>query len=100
MYAGGVRGALGVEHASRWFARLADPQILIDRVAQARVIDELTRAGHDGARLIEAARDALVGAIHLGVALGALVALFAAWHARRVPPITLRRAAEPTVAVD
>ncbi len=100
MYSSGVRDALGADHASRWLARLADPQILIDRTAQASLIGELTRAGHNGALLLEAAREALVSAIHVGIAVGAVVALFAVWQSRRVPPIKLRRAIEPAVTVD
>ena len=34
MYSSGVRNALSADHAMQWHARLADPQILIDRAAQ------------------------------------------------------------------
>ncbi|KVQ94540.1 MDR family MFS transporter [Burkholderia ubonensis] len=100
MYAGGVRDALGADHALQWHAQLADPQILIDRAAQAGLVGELTRAGHNGALLLEAARESLVGAIHAGVAVAAAVAVYAVWQCRRVPPVTLRRKIEPHVAAD
>ncbi|RQR52575.1 MFS transporter [Burkholderia sp. Bp9126] len=100
MYAGGVRDALAADHALQWHARLADPQILIDRAAQGGLVTELTRAGHNGALLLEAARESLVGAIHLGVAVAAAVAVFSVWQCRRVPPITLRRKIEPGPLAD
>ncbi len=100
MYAGGVRTALAADHATQWQARLADPQILIDRAAQGVLVGELTRAGHNGALLLETARESLVGAIHLGIAVAAVVAVYAVWHCRRVPPVRLRRAVEPGVAAD
>jgi len=77
-----------------------DPQILIDRAAQGGLVAELTRAGHNGALLLEAARESLVGAIHLGVAMAAVVAVYSVWQCRRVPPIALRRKIEPHVAAD
>ncbi|KVE38713.1 MFS transporter [Burkholderia sp. TSV86] len=99
-YGRGVRAALTADGALPWQARLADPHVLIDRAAQARVVDELARAGHHGEFMIDAARDALVGAIHLGIGVGAAVALFAVWQSRRVPPLELRRTLEPAVAAE
>lgn len=100
MYAGGVREALGGDRALQWFGRLSDPQILIDREAQARVVAELTQQGHPGAQLLEAARASLVGAIHLGIAIGAVVAVVAVWQSRRVPPIRLRSKIELAVVAE
>ncbi|MDF3082389.1 MDR family MFS transporter [Burkholderia sola] len=100
MYSSGVRNALSADQAMQWHARLADPQILIDRAAQGGLVAELTRAGHNGALLLEAARESLVGAIHLGVAMAAVVAVVSVWQCRRVPPIALRRKIEPHVAAD
>jgi EmrB/QacA subfamily drug resistance transporter len=100
MYASGVRNALDNDHASQWFAELGDPQILINRDAQATLLGQLAHAGHNGALLLEAARESLVGAIHIGLALGALVALFAIWQSRRVPPIKLRSQVEPIIHAD
>ncbi|KVE27017.1 disulfide bond formation protein DsbA [Burkholderia singularis] len=99
-YGRGVRVALAADGALPWQARLADPHVLIDRAAQARVVDELARAGHHGAFMIDAARDALVSAIHLGIGVGAAVALFGVWQSRRVPPLELRRTLEPAVAAE
>ncbi|PXW29285.1 MDR family MFS transporter [Paraburkholderia caballeronis] len=100
LYANGVRGALTADNAAHWFPQLADPQILINRDAQTSLIGELAHAGHNGEALLEAARDALVGAIHLGIAVAAAIAVVAIWQSRRVPPIRLRRRVEPTVQAD
>ncbi|TPE89829.1 MFS transporter, partial [Burkholderia pseudomallei] len=100
LYANGVRDALAADGALRWQARLADPQVLIDRAAQSRVVDELVRAGHHGAHLLEAARESLVGAIHIGIGVGAFVALAAVWQSRCVPPVELRRKLEPAVLAE
>ncbi len=100
MYGNGVRSALDADHALHWYAQLADPQILIDRAAQSSLVAELGRAGHNGALLLESARESLVGAIHLGIALSAVVAVYAVWHCGRVPPVKLRRAVEPSVVVE
>ncbi|TDY53400.1 EmrB/QacA subfamily drug resistance transporter [Paraburkholderia rhizosphaerae] len=100
MYSRAVRHALERDHASHWYSNLGDPQILIDRAAQANLLDQLTRAGHDGAVLLEAARTSLVGAIHLGLAIATVVALVSIWRTRSVPPVRLTRKLEPTVAAD
>jgi EmrB/QacA subfamily drug resistance transporter len=95
LYASGVRDALAREHAGAWFGDLSDPQVLISHDAQRRLIEQLGSAGHNGPALLEGAREALVAAIHVGIALAALVAVWAIWHSRRVPPVKLVRAAEP-----
>lgn len=100
MYASGVRNALEADRATHWFAALSDPQILINRDAQSKLVGQLTHAGHNGAMLLEAAREALVGAIHLGLAVAAAVAVISVWQSRRVPPVNLRRSAEPTVVAE
>jgi len=100
MYASGVRSALENDRASQWFADLGDPQILINRDAQSTVLGQLAHAGHDGAMLLESAREALVAAIHLGLALAAIIAVVSVWQSRRVPPIKLQRKLEPVVHAD
>jgi hypothetical protein len=100
MYASGVRSALDSDNASHWFADLGDPQILINRDAQAALVEQLTHAGHNGAMLLESAREALVGAIHLGLAMAAIIAVVSVWQCRRVPPIKLQRKLEPVVHAD
>ncbi|MCC8392011.1 MFS transporter [Paraburkholderia sp. MMS20-SJTR3] len=100
MYRSGVRGALDSAGATHWFADLGDPQILINRDAQASVVTQLAQAGHNGAMLLESAREALVGAIHLGLAMAALIAVVSVWQSRRVPPIKLQRKLEPVVHAD
>lgn len=100
MYASGVRSALENDRASQWFADLGDPQILINRDAQSTLLGQLAHAGHDGAMLLESAREALVAAIHLGLALAAIIAVVSVWQSRRVPPIKLQRKLEPVVHAD
>jgi hypothetical protein len=86
--------------AGGWLARMADPQILIDKAAQAGLLTELHRAGQNGALLLEQARQSLVGAIHLGLVLATVIAAVGVWRAHRVPPIKLARTVEPTLAAD
>ncbi|NIE67919.1 MDR family MFS transporter [Burkholderia sp. Ax-1719] len=100
LYSSGVHKALDADGALHWFAQLADPQILINRNAQGALVGELAKAGHNGAPLLEAAREALVGAIHLGIALAAVVALVSVWQTRRVPLIKLQRKVEPVIHAD
>jgi EmrB/QacA subfamily drug resistance transporter len=100
MYASGVRSALDNERASQWFTDLGDPQILINHEAQARVLSELAQAGHNGAVLLESARETLVAAIHLGLAMAAIIAVVSVWQSRRVPPIKLQRKLEPVIHAD
>jgi EmrB/QacA subfamily drug resistance transporter len=100
LYASGVRNALDADHATHWLPQLADPQILINRDAQTSLLGDLAHAGHNGAPLLEAAREALVGAIHLGIAVAAAIALVSIWQTRRVPPVKLQRKIEPVVHAD
>lgn len=100
LYASGVRNALEANQAMHWLPQLADPQILINRDAQATLISDLAHAGHNGVLLLESARHALVGAIHLGIAVAGVVALVSVWQTRRVPPIRLHRKVEPVIHAD
>jgi EmrB/QacA subfamily drug resistance transporter len=100
MYASGVRSALDSANASHWFADLGDPQILINQGAQTTLVEQLTHAGHNGAMLLESAREALVSAIHLGLAMAAIIAVVSVWQSRRVPPIKLQRKLEPVIHAD
>jgi EmrB/QacA subfamily drug resistance transporter len=100
LYARGVDNALAADHATHWLARMRDPQILVNHDAQRALVDELVRAGHNGTMLLEAAREALVGAIHIGIAASALVAVLSIWQCRRVPHVKITRAAEPAAAPE
>ncbi|MEM5425538.1 MDR family MFS transporter [Paraburkholderia ferrariae] len=100
LYSSGVQRALDADHATHWLPQLADPQILINRDAQASLIADLANAGHNGAPLLEAAREALVGAIHLGIAVAAAIAVVSIWQTRRVPPVKLQRKLEPVIHAD
>ena len=100
MYASGVRNALESDHAMQWSSDLGDPQILINHDEQQTLLGQLAHAGHNGGMLLESAREALVGAIHVGLALAAVIAVVSIWQSRRVPPVKLHRQVEPTVHVD
>ncbi|RKP58895.1 MDR family MFS transporter [Pararobbsia silviterrae] len=99
-YRHGVHVALEDANAMQWLAHFGDPQILIDRNAQAALVAELAKAGHNGALLIEQAREALVGGIHLGEVIAAVVAFVAVVCSRRVPPVKLTRTVEPPVVAE
>jgi EmrB/QacA subfamily drug resistance transporter len=100
LYASGVRLALEKDHAAHWFPDLGDPQILINRDAQGPLLTQLAAAGHNGAMLLESAREALVAAIHIGIALAAVVAVIAIWQSRRVPPVRLKGPVDPTILAE
>jgi EmrB/QacA subfamily drug resistance transporter len=100
MYANGVRNALESDHATQWFVDLSDPQILINHDAQSTLLGQLAHTGHNGALLLEAAREALVSAIHIGLAVAAVIAIASVWQSRRVPPIKLQRHVEPVIHAD
>lgn len=99
-YTAGVERALQAAGASDWAGRMTDPQILIDKAAQAELLTNLQEAGHNGALLLEQARVSLVGAIHLGLLVAAIAALVGLWRVRRVPPVKLTRVQEPAMAAD
>ncbi|WP_454737646.1 MDR family MFS transporter [Cupriavidus necator] len=99
-YTGGVDHALAAANASQWAARMADPQVLIDKAAQAVLLGQLGQAGHNGALLLEQARMSLVTAIHLGLLAAAAAAALGVWRARQVPPVKLVRTTAPAMAAD
>jgi EmrB/QacA subfamily drug resistance transporter len=100
LYEHGVRDALASDRATAWIARFRDPQILVNIDAQRALARELAVRGFDGAALIEASREALVAAIHAGIAVALVVAVFSIWECRRVPRIRITRAAEPVPAAE
>jgi EmrB/QacA subfamily drug resistance transporter len=100
LYASGVRLALEKDNATHWFPDLGDPQILINHEAQGTLLSQLASAGHNGAMLLESAREALVAAIHIGIALAAVVAVIALWQSRRVPPVRLKGPVDPTILAE
>ena len=100
LYRHGVHVALEDANALAWLPRLADPQILIDHDSQAALVAELVKAGHNGALLIEQARESLVDGIHLGEVIAAAVAFVAIVCSRRVPPVRFKRAVEPTLVSE
>ncbi|CAB3779540.1 MFS transporter [Pararobbsia alpina] len=100
LYRDGVHAALDDAQAQRWFGAFADPQILIDRHAQSGLLAQLAQAGQNGTLLLDRARESLVNGVHLGLACAAIVAFAALWCSRRVPPMKLTRAIDPTVVAD
>lgn len=100
LYTSGVSIALEKDHAMRWMSDLSDPQILIDRDGQQILLAQLAAAGHNGAALLEAAREALVAAIHIGLAVAAVIAVISFWQSRRVPPVRLKGPQEPVIMAE
>ena len=100
LYASGVKLALDKDGAGHWFSDLGDPQILINHDAQHALLTQLSAAGHNGSLLLESAREALVAAIHIGLALAAAVAVLAIRQSRRVPPVRLKGSIEPTILAE
>jgi EmrB/QacA subfamily drug resistance transporter len=100
MYAGGVRRALEIEHGQQWLDTFKDPEILLNHSAQQVLLAQTKQAGHNGEAMLDAAREALAGAIHLGVALAIVMALIALWMARRVPLVNFNRPVTPAPLAD
>ena len=92
MYASGVQRALDAEHGQQWLETFKNPEILLNHPAQQQLLTQASVSGHDGAAMLNAARDALIGSIHLGVALAIIVSLIGFWMVRRVPPISFNQA--------
>lgn len=91
MYGSGVARALESDHAAQWLADFSDPEILVNHDIQSTLLAQMLQAGHNGSALLDAARDALVGAIHMGIALAAVAAVAGLWMVRRVPLIRFAR---------
>ncbi|PND32855.1 MFS transporter [Achromobacter pulmonis] len=92
-YFNGVESTLRGSSA-QWLPQLRDPQMLVNPEAQTQFLAQLAHQGQDGTSLIEIARVALVGAIHEGQLIALVVAVFALWCVRRVPPVQLVRPAK------
>jgi EmrB/QacA subfamily drug resistance transporter len=87
MYGSGVQKALESDHAAQWLKEFQDPEVLVNHDIQSTLLSQMMQAGHNGSALLDAARDALVGAIHMGIAIAILTALAGLMLVRRVPPI-------------
>ncbi|EJM95422.1 MDR family MFS transporter [Herbaspirillum sp. YR522] len=87
MYGNGVQKALESDHAAQWLKDFSDPEVLVNHDIQSVLLGQLMQAGHDGSALLDAARDALVGAIHMGIAIAVVASLAGLWMVRRVPRI-------------
>lgn len=86
-----VRDSVPDSSDAPWFKLLLDPQVLVNQVSQSTFIAELQRAGLHGDIFIEAARQALVGGIHLGLFAAMVIALLGVAWVYRVPLIQFSR---------
>ncbi|WP_035998041.1 MFS transporter [Paraburkholderia caribensis] len=77
--------------AGTWYARLADPRILVDSSLREVLLSDLHRAGLAGASLVESARLALVSSIHVGVLLTTASGCVALVLVRKIAGIRLHR---------
>ena len=91
VYSNRVHTAAAAQGAGRFEPQLIHPQLLVNDAAREQFVHAAAAAGFDGGSLVEAARLALVSAIHWGQIAGLAVALIALWCVRRVPRITLAR---------
>ncbi|KIG08651.1 EmrB/QacA family drug resistance transporter [Caballeronia concitans] len=82
---------LGASASAQWQPRFADPQILVDEALRDTLLRDLGAAGLDASALFDAARDALVQSVHIGVMLTAVAALVATLLVRRIGHITFRK---------
>jgi hypothetical protein len=100
MYASGVQRTLELENGQQWLGTFRNPEILLDKAAQQKLLEQTAQSGHDGAAMLNAAREALVGSIHMGVALAIVLSLIGLWMVRRVPLVSFSRPLDPAPLVD
>jgi predicted MFS family arabinose efflux permease len=93
-YFSNVQSSLAASGATQWLPQLDDPQILVNPEAQSHFLAQLTALQRDGAPLLEAARVALVNAIHDGQIIVLVIAILSLWFVKRVPPVRLTRRAK------
>jgi EmrB/QacA subfamily drug resistance transporter len=97
-YASRLNPVLMARDAMQWHTNFLNPQFLVDPTERANLLARLWHGGQDGVVLIDAAREALVGAIHVGFAVCCISALCAVWQSSRVPPLTFQRKVRPAMA--
>jgi EmrB/QacA subfamily drug resistance transporter len=100
MYAGTVQRTLELEQGQQWESTFKNPEILLDHASQQNLLAQTAQSGHDGMAILNAAREALVAAIHTGIALAIVFALLGLWMARRVPLVSFNRPVAPVETVD
>jgi MFS family permease len=93
-YISSVTSSLQAGDAMQWLDALDDPQILVNPEAQSHFLGQLEALHRNGAPLLEAARVALVNAIHDGQIIVLVIAILSLWFVKRVPPIRLTRRAK------
>ncbi|MFA5489357.1 MAG: MDR family MFS transporter [Candidimonas sp.] len=101
-YALGVRDMAIAQQDQDVRSMLTDPQVLVSSEMQSSFMAHLQRVNMHGDMLIAAARDVLIGAVHVGLAAVFIVAMFGLLGTYRVPFINISRpnAAEPAGAED
>jgi len=89
-YTGNVHNLLNSYQATQWFKSLASPTTLVGRADQTALVNQLVLSGHAGGAILEPARQALIGAIHLGLAVAAGAALVGLCVTLFVPSVRIR----------
>lgn len=88
-YVQGVQEALAHHGQTAWLASLADPQVLVDPAAMAKLKTQTLQTGQDASALLDLARQSLVEAIHGGQWVVVVLMAGVAVLARCVPPMSL-----------
>jgi EmrB/QacA subfamily drug resistance transporter len=87
-YVHGVNGMLAASGGSQWASWLDDPQILVNHALADKLNAAMAQAG-DGMALLDAAREAMVSAIHGSQWIVVALVALALWITRLVPPVDL-----------
>lgn len=101
-YALGVRDMAIAQQDQNVRTMLTDPQVLVSPELQSTFMAHLQRVNVHGDMLISAARDVLIGAVHVGLAAAFIVSMFGLLGTYRVPLINISRpaTAEPASTED
>jgi EmrB/QacA subfamily drug resistance transporter len=91
LHSAGAHESFDIYQISSWFKSLAGPGLIADRSEQAALISRLIMAGHGGGPAMQAAREALVKSIHMGLGLAAVAALIGLCLVWFVPPVRVDR---------
>jgi EmrB/QacA subfamily drug resistance transporter len=98
LYLSAVRKSLADIGAASWQSQFDDPQVLVSAETRYAFLNAASAAGVNGPAMVEAARDALVSSVQVGLWIAAVMFMMAVWRARSVPPIEFRRRGLPPAA--
>ncbi len=87
LYVRGVHRSLDSYQATQWLQSFSSPDLRVDQSQQAALIEHLIMAGHAGGAMMNAARNALVESIHVGLSLAAAAAVLGLCLAWFVPSV-------------